>query len=317
MSGFEIKFDIESLNSKLNSLKKEETKYRSSYGGEEEGSRTPIAFLPEGSHKMRMFLDPNGELIRDVRYHKYNNYKFVCPDSYFYGKKEEGVKCKFCEVHAQMGSNWRHPAARRLINICYAYIASTDKEGEYFKPGKSYAVITNGKKFRDTFIGWVSSLAGTQAQDFIVPYLNPNAPSSITQVDIVKGTQGRVNIGVFPGPPLPAIDLGDWYKPLGEVYVPEGFDEISYNEAMKKLKEDYLDENGDLRKEFVEAAEAEAEALAKEAGTATENSASPAEIIVPDFVTDPEKRKCFSHYTPTDPRCITCEYSEHCMAVTV
>jgi hypothetical protein len=88
---------------------------------------------------------------------------------------------------------------------------------------------------RDSVLSFLEGLAA-DALDYITMMLNPKSNGGICNVDVTGGTQGQIQVSAIPGVVKGPVDLGDWYKPLNEVWVPAKFDLASYMEVLAAAK---------------------------------------------------------------------------------
>jgi hypothetical protein len=199
-------------------------------------SRSAIAYLPDGRHKLRLFVDPNGELIRSFMVHTVNKKRTLCPN---YIKEQDLEKykdlpeCEICKL-ASYANDWKSGLSRRMNIMVYAHLYDTNSPSDYWQSGNTYALITR-PKFRDAFIGFLEGLA-TDAVDYLTAMLNPSVSGGICNVEQSSGAQGAVHISSIPGVIKGPIELGDWYKPYNEVYISSDFDTASYLECLEQAK---------------------------------------------------------------------------------
>jgi len=224
-----INFDINKLNSAIAKAQKDSGAQKDNYE-----DRVSLGFLPEGTHKFRPFIDPNGEILRSVVAHKTDHGKVICPN---WLKKTDPngnyPDCKICEL-AEKVDDWR--LASRTYVISYIRLIQTSSASDYWKPG-TLALVSNGR-FRRSFLGLLSSLQ-EDAPDFVISLMNPSMRGGILSMDVTRGTQGSVSITVVPGRDTDPIELGQWYKPLSGIYIPATFDKNEYKSIFVKVYEDY------------------------------------------------------------------------------
>lgn len=271
---FQISSDI--LNDIINKSK--------SYGGSAyEGPYTPTAFLPEGSHVVRIFVDPESNLIRNLIVHQKFGKKFRCPNHLKRIKVDghenlpECQACKYAEMLDQ--SQWMSSPGARSVSIIYMKLYETSQPSEYWEAGKVYAIIGN-KKLRDAVLGMIESMA-KHAREYAASIINPTTPTQKLTLTFTKGAQGAVQLNSIPGSEAPPVELGDWYKPLSQVFIPEEFDEKQYNEYIASY-EKYAKENG------LPLTDAEAEA-ARAANPPADDGQPPAQQQAPQSADTPQQ----------------------------
>ena len=207
-----------------------------------------IAFLPEGKHKLRFFLDPNGDLDRGIKYHSHKGMgKVPCikhlDNLDIPGLPEEGCSiCKQAERGEDNPQNWRNNARTNVI--MYAELIETNRAGEYWETGTVYAILGPGK-LRIAFGDTMESLT-EDSPEFLISSLNPAIAGGYFTVNVTKGTGGTISITPVIGKTHPAnADIEDWWVPFSEVYITDKYDSEKY---LKFLKEFVLYMNEELEK---------------------------------------------------------------------
>jgi hypothetical protein len=199
-------------------------------GAEPKWSDGPkVAFLPEGQHKIRFFFDPEGELYREVVGHQVNKRVIHCLDHFAEQNPNKMYPpCDFCRF-AQETNDWR--LQQNLRYLVYGYLHETNRENQYWQAGHAYVMV-------GTYRMWcavgkmLKTLAKQEASDYLVMMLNPGLQGPLTSVDVEKGLQGYVSINPVPGRTIPALELGAWYRPLADCWLPQEPDMEEYQHVL-------------------------------------------------------------------------------------
>jgi len=253
-----IKFDVARLNQIIaDNNKKNDTGNNKEY--------TKIAYLPQGKHTMRFFIDPDQNITRELAIHQTKGKKCLCPDHLNKKNrnnpkwpeivqamkpeyKEQNLQklpdCEICKIAKEI-NDWRSGLSLKYNHVVYASLYETNAASDYWVPNKEqgvpYALIGKGK-MKNALMSTLESLAAG-APEFIVKMLNPTMPAAVAVVDVIGGNQGSVSINVMPiGDKPPVINPADekmpeWYRPLSQIFIPEDFDVLSYEEFVAYAKE--------------------------------------------------------------------------------
>lgn len=322
---------IEFTSSKLKAIidkAKEESKKTSSFD-----KGIPIAFLPEGKHKIRLFFDPMNELYRTVVTHKSPKGQILCPN--YLGEKDtskEYPECDFCRI-ADDKEDWR--LNRRFNVMTYGQLIQTDSPGDYWEAGKVYCLVGN-TKYRKAIDSFISSLYEDSAE-YLMTLFDPQNAGGYLSIDVTKGNQGTIAITVIPGKSVEPVDTADWWKPLEETWISPEFK----TERWVECRTAFLQEQGEMEApaEGSEEGKAQQSEDASASKTAVTTQDAPAKVEakpepvvekpvaiikdgkqvqlkdgrivdLPDEVVD---NKCWSQYDPSNAVCIICEVSADCM----
>jgi hypothetical protein len=192
-----------------------------------------IAFLPEGSHKIRWFFDPNGDIYRELMTGRFGKHRFVCPD--FMARRDKEHEYPTCEADAKADEtdNWR--VRCRYNCMVYGYLHETKQPGEYWKPNQVYVIIGNSR-LRKALLEMLEALA-EEEEDMLLGMLTPSLKGYYTTTSVSRGAQGNVSIQLLPKAVDP-IELGEWYRPLSEVWIDSAFNVDEYTKAMTVMKEE-------------------------------------------------------------------------------
>ena len=198
-------------------------------GSNEERSGPTVAFIPEGRHTIRWFLDPNADLFREVMIGRVGKKRFVCPDFLARRDKTSTVEYPVCRLDelAKERDDWR--AKCRYQCMVYGFLYDTKNPGEYWTAGKPYVILGNSF-LRRALVEMLENLR-ENGMDMLLAMLTPTSQGFFSSVGVTKGQQGNVSIQVLTKKVDP-VDLGDWYVPLGDVYISNTFDSKVYEEAV-------------------------------------------------------------------------------------
>ena len=313
---------------------KQETEGKSNNGF---APRTNLFWQTNGTHKVRIFHDPAGELFAHFLFHKLGKDKTVCPNVL---KRKDKVKyatlpdCEICALNESIDNHWKAGLGIKSNYVFYIKIYESSDGSDFWKVGEFGAAIMK-KKFKDSVINFLSALAKENA-DSVVGLLNPKAKTYPLSISISGGQQGSVNVSASPFSTLDPIELDDTYVKLTDIkYFPQEYDEEAYNKVVESAREIaknwvQVDDDGapiptddkevDNVKEVIES-KTEAEALVEVSPTitpepaATTSSADGSIVKVvsgQNVVIPAEKIQCFASYIG-EVKCFTCNIASSCM----
>lgn len=307
-----------------------------------EESRIPVAFLPEGIHKIRFFVDPEGEIVRTAVVHAHtesyknplctNYLRNIDPKMTLWKDKPADAKsypdCSFCEGSAIIGG---YKYASKNRGMAYGWLEWTSSPGDYWQPGKAYLILSNGR-LKKSLLSFINGLA-IDVPDFLVSLLDPQVAGGLLSVEVTRGTQGNIAIQSIPGKTINAIELGPWYKPLNEVYIPQHFVLEDWEAAVKEFQEEtksLIDAatttEGSTTTEPVTTTPQSSEPVSTPVTPQAQVAASPAPAAPPagntvttssgEVVTLPPEviaAKCWKQYNEANPPCVTCPIQVECL----
>lgn len=286
---------------------------------------TPVTFLPPGEHVVKFFFDPTSEVIRYFIMHRSGKAKTLCPK---FVKNDPLVpeECLIDFLASDKGLNrWKELGARKQCMI-YGKLISTNKPGDYWKPGNSYAIIGNQRLWKA-----VTSLLGLvdkskEAQAYIMNMLTPNLNGASCAVNVLPGSGGSVNINSIPGAVDPVFtEPPVWWKPLNEIYISNVFSLNDYTATLKATISEYKAEivekglhveNPTINKLLQEVLDEEQN---KPVNSKSENKKEEKkeEPILSSSSEEPktDSSTCsrFGSYDPSNPDCIVCKNNVTCM----
>lgn len=195
------------------------------------------AFLPPGKSTIRLFVDPNEEIYREIR-------AFVIPkrgqvmDPSFYRKDQldgHDVSAIIQEIRDILYEvkNWRlNPRYSVLI---YGHVVKTENPSDYFKPGNTYVIAANGR-FRTAFDTTFEGVS--ENPEYLMNAINPHLTGHPMNIDLVKGAQGSASVNPSMGKPVEVTDLDERYVPLTDYAVPDKYDPERTEELLEFLREE-------------------------------------------------------------------------------
>lgn len=192
-----------------------------------------VAYIPEGRHTIRWFFDPTGALFREVMIGRVGKKRFVCPDFLSRVDKTSGIDYPPCEIDAiaKERDTWKDKC--RYHCLAYGYVYDTKNANEYWKAGAPCVIIGNSYLKR-ALLEMLENLQ-ENGMDMLLAMLTPQVRGFFSSVSVTKGQQGNIAIQVLAKSVEP-IELGEWYRPLSDVYINREFDEKTYNEAVSEYK---------------------------------------------------------------------------------
>lgn len=238
----QIKFTVDKVKGAIEKSKK------LAGGGGQDGDYANLAYMPEGTHKIRWFFDPEGEIKRLAVIHMQSGKRCLCPQWLIDhgipiigekdGKPTESFdypECEICDLSGEL-DEWR--IGQRWTNIAYGYLFHTNVPSDYWQPGNAYAILGNNK-MGNAIINSLEALV-EDSEEWLMQMLNPQIAGGLTTVQYVKGSQGSCSITPIVGKTIDPIELGDWWKPLNEVYVNANFSVGSYRSTAAAIKREWL-----------------------------------------------------------------------------
>lgn len=221
-----MNFDISKIRGLIDRSKQE------SAASGNNNKRTKLTYLSFGKHTVRFFLDPEGEVLRNVNNHKIEKNRVLCPRLH----RVDGYdKCDICQIAWDI-DDWQSGLGVRKEVIIYMYVIATDVKSDYFKPGEWYAVVCK-TKFERAFMSYLDSLA-THAPQVLAESLDHTKATAPVIIEYTKGAQGICSLAPMPyGEKAPALELDDTWKPLSTILLSNEFDAEKYAEMLKEAQE--------------------------------------------------------------------------------
>ena len=195
---------------------------------------TTIGFPTDGNHVVRLFAGPDGKHSRKIIVHHNGRYhRTHCPDL-FENKdpNKDYPKCQICLLEKQRNI-LKYRA--KFLYMSYASLIETDNPKNYWCPGKVYIILMQEK---------LKEALNRMAQPFLDQeralwdaFLDPRLSSYATHISINRQISGFSNkMEPMFNKTLPPIELGDWYKPLSECWLPEEFNMSDYEQVLAAVK---------------------------------------------------------------------------------
>lgn len=300
------------------------------------GDFTPVAFLTPGTHQIRFFFDPEGEVMRTYIAHRFSRERCLCPDAI----KEEGIpgECKICKIKKVL-DRWQLGARRECL--VYGQVIKTTRASEYWDEGKTYCIVGSGR-LQHALASMLSLV--DENQDYVLTMLNPSIKGTYCKVEVISGSQGGVTITPIPNTSNPVLSLNeppDWWKPLRGIWVPEGFNQDSYDKTLRAtvdgeydaiIEAPELKTDPDIAKAIYDVIQErkvkKEEKKPDDSSVKPEKKPEPKEEP-PSPVSKPEEPKpveepkgesqassqkeCYGTYSPDKKECLVCEDSVECM----
>ena len=290
------------------------------------------AFLPEGTHTVRILLDPSEpqRLHRTVCVHYFHNITELCPD--FLAEQDPQGEYPICELCALAEESGNRLLNRRFQTLVYMQILKTKSESKYWKSGELYAVIGN-TKLRRALDEMISAIAEDD-MDMLYRMLNHEVKGNVASLSFTKGAQGGVGIQVLTSNAEP-FDADDRFKPLGHVWVNEEFNLANYTRSVSSIKkillkeaeetteEESAEKNEETTEEVSQNGKVEEKSLEEtlpKKNSSTKKSEDDldlkASLVIPldtpDNVTLPEGCPGWGMYSGTNEVCLLCDYNFQC-----
>lgn len=206
-------------------------------------SRTgSVAWMPEGTHEMRVILDKDKNLLREVRVHNIDGLRVPCNKHLTANgiKDENGhelPKCELCEL-SYSGDLWKNKPTSHYLYYVHVYSTSVSGDAaKYFKAGETYVLIANSK-FKKGFSDFIEKISAKDKK-FLLESINPYSEGKAFEVTVKRGTDGSVNIShCFDPKPMPVVPkLETSWGSLETAWMPNVYDAQKYEEAVLKMRE--------------------------------------------------------------------------------
>ena len=193
-----------------------------------------IGFPTKGNHIVQFFSGPDGRVLRKVIVHHNGRSNVThCPDFYKDKKSNQDYpKCEICLISEQK-KIWRYKV--KFLHMIYGLLIETDNPKDYWRPGEIYIVLMD-KKLHDAFNRMAKPFLDKDI-DLWNAFLDPNVSSFGTHISSQEIAQGSfLDMKPMFESTLPPIELGDWYKPLSECWLPEEFNMSDYKQVLEAVK---------------------------------------------------------------------------------
>ena len=196
---------------------------------------TNIGFIPPGEHTIRLFLDPENNLAREIAVHNSGrSLRTHCP-AIFQAKhpsKNCPSTCEICRL-SNKHRDWRLKS--QFFHMIYVFVVDTKNPKEYWQPGNPYVGLCR-KHMKKQIDQMIRSLLDKD-KELLEKFFNPHIEGYTVQAHIKSNPQNyQVEIKPILDRTLPPIELGDWYKPLSECWLSEEFNISDYEAVLAALK---------------------------------------------------------------------------------
>lgn len=203
---------------------KEEVDSYESRGNKDSDDYTPMVFLRNGSHKIRIYPDRSvpgrTRLIRRINFHRANvtlpgkdgkpaerSLRVRC--------EGEGV-CKVCNVMAEANkqgytNSWTHGNSNGL---CYGIVYESSEKSDFIKLNVP-VVIALEYKMIYAFNKMISGYTGAEVKSII----DTVGDSNIIEIDHKSGSGGNTIVRLDPIRRKPLPELPKHFRPLDELFV--------------------------------------------------------------------------------------------------
>lgn len=172
----------------------------------------PIVWIPDGTTKLRFYIDKRRvplRLIRKLYLHRAveaNKVKVRCV----------GESCQVCKAVKSAAArgyegSWRFAA--RLIGLAYGYIYDSTDQSEYMVTKQAVALVLHSR-----IVEQINRLIASYNANKAAQVFDPDRPSFLIVIMHKGGRGGKTNVGIDPDiQSLPAFP--DDYPDLDEIYV--------------------------------------------------------------------------------------------------
>lgn len=191
-------------------------------------------FIPDGTHKVRIFTDPNGELYRTVVTNGYFGKGIQAPSTCedlpenFNGDEFERLKEELRDYGVyKYGDKYNF--------LIYMQVLETDKPDDTWKPGAVLVAVCK-RRVETGITDMIVNLAEESAdvlENMINPMVKGN-PITITQVSGMNGSFSCTP-SFRAADPVPLTP--DNYQPLSHAYIRDGWNAEKFNNLVKAMKE--------------------------------------------------------------------------------
>lgn len=239
----------------------ESNKNTSSGVGNNHRNEVKVGWLPEGTHKIRFFVDSERNMMRTYSSHKINGKRFMCPNflrtlppsmAKVHGIMNDEelnhlhssvpAKCECCSLNREI-NNWKLGLGSKFSAMIYGHlIESSAPDAKWWVPGSVYAIITTGRKFKTAFDSMMESLAA-DSPEFLISAFNPQVKGGMFTVKYTRDKKNsEVSIQPVIGRMAEPVQLTDKnWVPLSQVYIHTNFNKTAYEESVEFAKKKQLE----------------------------------------------------------------------------
>lgn len=230
-------------------------------GGNSQRNEVKVGWLPEGTHKIRFFVDSERNMMRTYSSHKINGKRFMCPNflrtlppavAKVHGIMNDEelahlhssvpTKCECCSLNREI-NNWKLGLGSKFSAMIYGHLIETSApDAKWWVPGSVYAIITTGRKFKTAFDSMMESLAA-DSPEFLISAFNPQAKGGMFTVKYTRDKKNsEVSIQPVIGRMAEPVQLNEKnWVPLSQVYLHTNFNKPAYEESVEFAKKKQLE----------------------------------------------------------------------------
>lgn len=217
-------------------------------------------FPPEGTHRGRFIIDPNGDIYNEYWSIGYFNKGIRDPRSLSAEELPEGFDkenfdlLQLSNILTQDYHKWGRGFKKNFL--CYFYLIETDSKTDKWQPGNLYCLIGN-KKFGTAFNNLMTGFED-MVEELVTIFDPEQASKGSINMQITSGAQGTVSLSYVPkkSDPILPRDEGETdesykgrlanlgYRPLDVSYIRPGWNQEKYDALVKSYKEELAELSG-------------------------------------------------------------------------
>lgn len=192
-------------------------------------SAVKIAFLPEGTHTVRIIPDENLEFFTEVAVHKPDGKYIRCNRQ----RWDDPVElCPICQAVEKANENeipLNFNTPRQVLRKMYMYLIDSTAKSEYWTPGTLYCVIVN-KRVTTAFtnvLKMFDNIEDPTIKQKAFEGFDPSKPCNPIVITFTKGSAGSCSMNINSYTTTQPIDIS--------AAIPQG------KEALPDLETVYID----------------------------------------------------------------------------
>lgn len=279
------------LKNKIKMMKEQQNKTTSN------GEWPNCVFVPEGTHKGRFIVDPDGEISDSYYTYGYFAKGIRDPQGLSAEELPEGFDVEnhpLKQLSEILAGDYNKFARRpRCVYLIYFYLMETDNKSDNWQPGNLYCLIAN-KKFYSAFNSLMTGLEDSIEE--LVQIMDPGSKSNGWIVVSVNGSgaSGTINMSYMPHRCDPIVErtptmtdeefnkemgkLG--YRTLEQSYIRPGWNQEKYDNLVAQYTAELEKLSGKSSDESEESAEDSDTEESTEETTAVESTSNSEEAEV-------------------------------------
>jgi len=276
----------------------------------ESGEDTPIVFLPEGTTKLRFYLDPQGKFCREMYRYKLNGIETPNGKKSIYLPYVEDNPIEKLQKELESlgyGNAWMYAPSQHFL--CYAWLISSDEKNDAVKLNQLVILEMKWKVWNQ-----IMSCIREFNPQVVYDMFNPEKEMNVWSINYKRGRGGNVSVAGDMHIKCSIDPLPEGTLPLTQCWVAEGEQQDSESVAlvvshMRKLIKQ-IGSSKEPDQENAARTSPESPPFDKEEHTPKESIEPPKESTEGSC---PSEAKGFKWSDPQmDPECVLCALAKEC-----